>query len=148
VSPFFSPDGQSLGFFTVDSLKTVRISGGPVKTLARVDDFGRGGSWASDGSIVFASGLGAGLSRVSAGGSVQPLTTADSKRDEASHRFPHHLPGGTALLFTVGTRGSWDDARIEVLQLGTGERKTLIEGGSDAHYVPTGHLAYLRAGTL
>jgi eukaryotic-like serine/threonine-protein kinase len=149
VSPFFSSDGQSLGFFTVDSLKTVPISGGPAKPLARVDEFGRGGSWASDGSIVFASGLGAGLTLVSAaGGALQSLTTADSRKDEGSHRFPHHLPGGRALLFTVGTRGSWDDARIEVLQLGTGERKTLIEGGSDARYVPTGHLVYLRAGTL
>ncbi len=52
------------------------------------------------------------------------------------------------MLFTVGTGGSWDDARIEVLQLGSGERKVLIEGGSDARYVPTGHLVYLRAGSL
>jgi serine/threonine-protein kinase len=58
------------------------------------------------------------------------------------------LPGGKALLFTVGTGSSWDDARIEVLQLDTGKRTLLIEGGSDGRYVPTGHLVYLRAGFL
>ena len=90
-----------------------------------------------------------GLSLVSAaGGTVQSLTTIDRQKGERSHRFPHHLPGGRALLFTVGTGGSWDDARIEVLQLGSGERKVLIEGGSDARYVPTGHLVYIRAGSL
>ncbi len=149
VNPFFSPDGQWVGFFTVDRLKKVSISGGPPVILARVEDFGRGGSWGNDGNIIFASRFDSGLSLVSAaGGTVQSLTTKDRQKAEGSHRFPHHLPGGGGVLFTVGTGGSWDDARIEVLKLGTGERKVLIEGGSDARYVPTGHLVHLRAGTL
>ena len=99
------------------------------------------------GNIVFAPSPNSGLSLVSStGGEVRTLTTSEA--GSASHRFPHHVAGGGALLFTVGTGGSWDDARIEVLQLDSGKRKVLIEGGSDGRYIPTGHLVYLRAGTL
>jgi len=137
------------GFFTVNTLRKVPIGGGSATILAPVFNFGRGASWEGDGSIVFAPHSSQGLSLVSAaGGAVRLLTTPDRQKGEASHRFPHHLPGGSALLFTVGTGGSWDDARIEVVRLGTGDRKVLIEGGSDARYVPTGHLVYLRGGAL
>ena len=34
------------------------------------------------------------------------------------------------------------------MKLETGERKVLIQGGSDARYVPTGHIVYVRAGAL
>jgi eukaryotic-like serine/threonine-protein kinase len=149
VSPFFSPDGQWLGFFTVDRLKKVSVSGSQLVILAPVSDYGKGGTWGSDGNIVFASANDSGLSVVPAvGGTAQTLTRLDSRKGEGSHRFPHYLPGGDALLFTTGTGGSWDEARIELLKLSSGERKMLIEGGSDAIYVPTGHLLYLRAGAL
>src|SRR5439155_3977028 len=121
----------------------------PPVTLSRVEDGGRGGSWGSDGNIAFAAGYFSGLSLISAaGGSAQTLTRLDRQKAEGSHRFPHYLPGGGALLFTVGTGGSWDDARIEILKLGTGEKKVLIEGGSDGRYVPTGHVVFLRGGNL
>ena len=148
TNPFFSPDGQWIAFFSEDSLKKIAVGGGPLTTLARVEEYGRGGTWGSDGNIVFAATPGSGLSQVSAaGGTVQSLTKPDGSKHESSHRHPHHVPGG-ALLFTVGTGGSWDEARVEVLQPGTHERKMLIQGGSDARYVSTGHLVFLRAATL
>ena len=147
ASPFFSPDGREVGFFTGGWLKKVPIAGGPSVPLARAGR--RGASWGSDGNIIFASGSESGLSVVSAdGGSVQTLTTLNRQKAERSHRYPHHLPGGRGVLFTVGTGDNWDDARIEVLKLGTAERTILIDGGSDARYVSTGHLVFLRAGTL
>ncbi len=147
INPFFSPDGQWVAFFTVNKLKKVSINGGPPVSVASADNFGRGGAWRSDGTIVFAPGFASGLSIVnSAGGNVQNITTL--KNGEGSHRFPHLLGDTGYILFTVGTGGSWDDARIEVLKPGTNERKLLIEGGSDARYLPTGHLIYQRAGNL
>src|SRR5262249_19672434 len=147
-NPFFSPDGQWVGFFTEDNLKKVSITGGPATTLGSVVNGGRGGSWGTDGNIIFAPRFDAGLFRIPAGGgTAQSITMLDGKKREGSHRFPYYLPNGKAVLFTVGTGSSWDDAQIEVLQLGTGERKLLIQGGSDGRYVPTGHLLYLRAGT-
>ena len=147
AGPFFSPDGRWLGFFAGGHLKKVPIAGGRSTVLAPAP-LSRGGSWGNDGEIIFSRSLG-GLDRVSAsGGEPDHLTTPDSDEGASTHRFPKHLPGANAMLFTVGTGSSWDDALIVAQRLDTGERKVLIEGGSDARYVPTGHLVYVRAGAL
>ena len=64
--------------------------------------------------------------------------------------FPTSIPGGRAVLFTITDSRfpRWNTTLIAVQSLITGERKVLIEGGADAHYVPTGHLVYVRSGTL
>jgi dipeptidyl aminopeptidase/acylaminoacyl peptidase len=81
------------------------------------------------------------------GGNPTLLTTVGP--DEFSHRQPHVLPGAKAVLFTVQTRAfRWDDARIEVLIRDTGERKTVLQGGTDARYLATGHLVYVRDAVL
>src|SRR5262245_273881 len=148
-SPFFSPDGAWVGFFTVDALKKVPIAGGPAVRLADATEFGRGAAWGRDGHIVFAPDYGSGLWVVpDTGGTARPLTMLDRSKREGSHRFPHFLPDERSLLLTVGTGASWDDASIEVLSIDTGDRKLLIQGGSDARYVPTGHLVYQRGGAL
>jgi serine/threonine-protein kinase len=72
----------------------------------------------------------------------------DIKKGEFDHILPQMLPGGKAVLFTVRTSGVWDEARIVVQALKTGDRRTLIEGGTDARYVPSGHLIYMKSGTL
>ena len=77
------------------------------------------------------------------------LTKSDRARGEADHVWPEFLPGGRAVLFTITSRdGNIENAQIAVLDLQTSTRKVLIRGGSDAHYVPTGHLVYGFAGTL
>ncbi len=110
-----------------------------------------GASWGSNDLIVFGGHEGGGLWQVSAaGGMAKQLTMLDLKRGEVSHRLPQVLPGNQAVIFTV-TRTilpTWDDTDVVVQSLTTGERKTLIEGAADARYVPTGHLAYVRRGTL
>ncbi len=61
------------------------------------------------------------------------------------------LPGGDTMLFTLATITSvdrWDRAQVVAQSLKSGERKVLIEGGSDARYVPTGHLIYTLSGKL
>ena len=106
-SPFFSPDGLWVGFFTEDSIKKVALNGGPPVALGRADNFGRGASWGRDGTIVFAPRFDDGLFTIrDAGGAIRPLTMINRQKNEGSHRFPHFLPGGKALLFTVGTGGT------------------------------------------
>src|SRR4029453_12880470 len=61
---------------------------------------------------------------------------------------PQILPGGQSVLFTVGSRRIPDQAKIVVQSLKTGERKTLVDGASDAHYLPSGHLIYAVSGTV
>jgi serine/threonine-protein kinase len=151
-SPFFSPDGRWIGFFTGANgeLKKVPITGGPALPVCKISGAPRGASWGPDDTITFAtSDLDAGLLRVSAaGGEPTALTTPDSAHGELSHFFPSVLPGGRAVLFTITSSGPIDNAQVAVLDLKTGQRKTLVRGGSQAEYVETGHLLYAVAGTL
>src|SRR5207245_7857752 len=98
--PFFSPDGQWIGFFAGGKLEKISVQGGAAVTLCDVPD-GRGGSWGDDGTIVFTPNNRAALSKVSsAGGTPQPLTTLDKQEGEITQRWPQVLPGGKAVLFT------------------------------------------------
>jgi serine/threonine-protein kinase len=148
-NPFFSPDGLSLGFYADGALKKVPVNGGPAVTLCKVDLL-YGASWGRTNQIVFAHQTG-GLWKVSAdGGTPTAITKLPADSGEVSHRLPHFLPDGRTVLFTVTKRGfpSWDDTLIVAQSLATGDRKVLIEGGADARFVSTGHLVYLRTGTL
>jgi serine/threonine-protein kinase len=150
VQPFFSPDGESIGFFADGKMHKVSLRGGPATTLCDAP-IPHGASWVSDDTIIFAPHLGSGLMRVSsAGGTPQTLSTPDIKAQELSHRWPQVLPGNKAVLFTMQmtTQASYDDARIAVLSLETGKWRTLLEGGSYARYVPSGHIVYARSGAL
>ncbi len=149
-NPFFSPDGEWVGFWASGELRKVPISGGPPVTLCEISPPPFGASWGREDTIVFGTHDG-GLRQVSAdGGTPEELTTLDKEKGEVTHRLPSLLPGGKGVLFTVRKRtiGRWDDSQIVVQSLVTGERKVLIENGADAHYVPTGHLVFVRLGTL
>ena len=150
-NPFFSPDGQSIGYFTGPNgeLRRVSVNGGPSSAVSRIQGTVRGASWAEDGTIVFATNdLSTGLLSVPAGGGEpKVLTKPDATKGEIDHFFPSVLPGGKAVLFTINS-GSRDQSRVAVLELATGRRKELIPSGSDPVYLETGHLLYATAGTL
>ncbi len=148
-SAFFSPDGEWLAFFTPNSLKKVSVFGGTPLTIAEAS-LNRGGSWAADGTIAYAPSPASGLMQIpDTGGEPRPLTELDTEAGEVTHRWPQVLPGGRAVLFTVHSSGAgFDDARIEVLDLEKNERKVLHHGASFGRYVPTGHVVYVREGTL
>ena len=149
--PFFSPDSQWVGFLASGNLMKASVSGGAPVTLSSTGQNVRGASWGPDGRIVLSPGTSAGLARISEdGGEPEVLTNPDRGRGEKTHRFPEVLPGGKAILFTIGTGDitSFDDASIAVLSLETGEYRVLVEGGTNARYSTTGHLVYARAGSL
>jgi serine/threonine-protein kinase len=150
--PFFSPDGEWIGFFAGGRLQKVPVRGGTAIALsdARI---ARGASWGDDGNIIAALSNGTGLSLISGnGGEARPLTTLSTS--DPTHRWPQVLPGANAVLFTANapTINSYEDATIDVQSLETGERKTLWRGGYFGRYVPTrgarGHLVYVRHGVL
>jgi serine/threonine protein kinase/Tol biopolymer transport system component len=147
TSPTFSPDGQSLVFYSQadQQLKRIAVSGGvAVRICEATNPFGV--SWGVDGIIFGQSG---GIMRVSANGG-KPELLVGVKEGEVAHG-PQLLPSGQTILFTLASGGGgdrWDKAKIVVQSLRTGERKTLIEGGSDARYLPTGHIVYARSGVL
>jgi len=149
TGPFFSPDGEWVGFWADRKLKKVSLAGGSPLTLCDAPAF-RGASWGEGGTILFAPLPQGGLSRISAeGGKPKAFTSPDPKKNEMTHRWPQILPGGKAALFTINSlTGDYDQARIGVVSLDTGERRTVLEGGTDARYVPTGHLVYSRGGSI
>jgi serine/threonine-protein kinase len=146
--PFFSPDGQWIGFFADGQLKKIPMSGGAAVALCAAPA-NRGGSWSDDGSIVFSPRPGdSPLFRVSSeGGTPEALTTLGA--GEVTHRWPQVLPGGRALLYTTSTAtGNYEDAKIVVHSLASGETTTLHRGGYFGRYVPSGHLVYISRGSL
>ena len=148
--PFFSADGQWIGFFASRKLSKIPVGGGPVLQVADTGGNPRGATWAPDGTIVFAAPQTAGLSRVAgSGGKPTPLTTLDKSRGESSHRWPAMLPGGKWVLFTVGFEDAgYDEARIEAVSLETGERRVIVSGAGYARYVPRDRLLFVRGGRL
>jgi eukaryotic-like serine/threonine-protein kinase len=147
LNPFFSPDGQWLGFFAGGKLKKVSVSGGAALTLGDAA-LPRGASWSSHGMIVFAPTNVSVLQQVpDAGGTPQPLTRF--KKGDVSQRWPEFLPGGKAVLFAAGTSGiNFTNAQVALQSVGTGERRNLIQGGMYPRYAPSGHLVYAQGGSL
>jgi eukaryotic-like serine/threonine-protein kinase len=148
MSPFFSPNGQWLGFTSEDlKMKKVLLRGGSSVVIA--DSSFYGGAWADDDNIYYAKSFTTGIYAVPAGGG-QPrqVTETGSTPDDRAHLWPSVLPAGQGLIFTVWTGRSFNDARIEALSFKSGGRKVLIEGGTGARYLSNGSLAYTRNGTL
>jgi Tol biopolymer transport system component len=142
--PFFSPDGQWVGFFTnAGELKKVSLAGGNPLTLAQNINGARWAFavWSDDGTIIFSATAG-GLQRVSAdGGAVSDLTTPDAGGNEF-HTAPTLVPGRRAVLFHVTHRGG--SQRIEALMLDTGERRVVVEDGRYPTVLNDGRLLFQR----
>ncbi len=143
--PFFSPDGQWIGFFADGQLKKTSVAGGPTVAICDVRS-PLGGSWAADDSILFSSG--GGLASVSANGGIPRETTGSAPATvERSHRWPDMLPDGKSVLYTA-----WQDpagtGNVNILSLETGEGRLLLENGTSARYVASGHIVFAREGAL
>jgi serine/threonine-protein kinase len=142
--PFFSPDGQWVGFVSARTvIRKFPLSGGAPLSLFSGFPIS-GASWGSQGTIVFSTPVAApGFQQISdSGGTPQPLTRLE--KGEAPHLWPEFLPGGTAVLFNTGTSAN---RRIAVYSLKTGERRDLVQGAYP-RYARSGHMVYAQAGTL
>ncbi len=148
TDPVFSPDGRWVAFFAPgdQTIKKIAVTGGAALTICPAASL-YGMSWGSEG-IVFGQGN-RGIMQVSPDGGAPNVRVRVRDGEEA--QGPQVLPGGEHVLFTLATGTSldrWDKARIVVESLKSGERTSLIEGGSDARYVPTGHIVYALGGSL
>ena len=132
--PFWSADGDSVGFFASGSLKRLDLAGGPARVLAAAPN-GRGGAWSTDGTIVFAPTTQSGLYRIPAGGGeATPLTQVDTAGKEASHRWPQFLPDDRHFLYFVQST-SPDGHGIYVADLeSTAPPRRLVTSGLSAAY--------------
>jgi serine/threonine-protein kinase len=139
-APFFSPDGEWIGFWAGGNLKKMPIAGGAPISVCESAEY-CGASWAPDGSIFFAP-CGSGIYRVATSGDTpEPVTVRDPIKREAQHAFPQALPNGDAVLFHIWYGGTFN---VAVKSFETGEQHILVEGGNFPRFLPTGHLLYYR----
>ncbi|TAK14957.1 MAG: serine/threonine-protein kinase [Acidobacteria bacterium] len=147
-TPFFSPDGQWVGFFAQGKLKKVTVDGGALQSLADAAD-ARGGWWGTNGTIYFAPTNTSRLMSVPvAGGPVTPATTLDQNTGEISHMWPYLTPDGSTLLFTARSGPGNDERRVGAVMLSTGERRDVVQGGNSPRLTTNGYLVYGRLDTL
>jgi len=142
LNPFFSPNGEWVGYFELASaeLRKIAITGGAPVTITRAAPTAFGASWGPDGNILF--GQTEGIMRVSENGG-QPELVVKAKEGETVYG-PSLLPDGETILYSLTRAGGtarWDQGEI-LAKRKDSEPKVLIRGGSDAQYVPTGHLVY------
>jgi tRNA A-37 threonylcarbamoyl transferase component Bud32/WD40 repeat protein len=148
-SVFFSPDGRSIGYFQRGQLKRLALSGGAPVVVCSAASSPLGAHWARDNTILFAAAEG--IWRVPASGGTPELIIAAAEGEVLD--APQLLPDESSVLVSIRPRlgtgtavefaaSSWDGGRIAVASLNSGERTVLLEGGSDARYVASGHIAY------
>jgi serine/threonine-protein kinase len=135
-NPFFSPNGQWLGFFADGKLKKISVEGGAPVVLG--DGFGndRGASWGEDDTIIVSPNPVSDLLRFAAAGG-----TPEQLKGTMFCYWPQILPGGQAVLVTRAT--GVDTANVEVLSLQTGRTKVVALGGYHGRYLPSGHVVFV-----
>ena len=147
-SPFFSPDGTSIGFFARGRLRTITITSLETRELADTP-IGRGGWWADDGFIYYAPGNTSGIMKVASGGGMPvPVTRLDRAKGEVSHRWPQVLPNSKAMLVTVWTGPARDNKTVQLVRFDSGSAQTIAAGGDTARYVRSGHVLFGRLDAL
>ncbi len=139
-SPFFSPDGQSIGFFAHDKLKKVSLNGDPPVTLCDAT-LGFGGTWAPDGQIYFSTDYSSGINQVSESGGVPASVTGDTWMLTPSW-FPQILPDERSILFSTQAFG------LGVYDLRSRHGSMFLSGGTSPRYTPTGYIMFARRGTV
>ena len=158
TTPTFSPDGQSIAFVSTRDrmFKRISVEGGAAVKIAQMQSSSLGLSWTDDG-LVFGE-RSRGIVRVSPNGGTPEVLLAPTNEE-----YPYGaqlLPGGEAMLVTLGKPPSPGEAvrdpnpdflidtHIVVVSLKTGARRTIVEHGSDARYIPTGHIVYAEGDAL
>jgi len=153
IPPFFwSPDSKQIAFLTPTHLKKIAIPEGQAQTLVAVRPFAAGasggGAWGPDGTILFVPGAGQPLFGIPAsGGAPFPVTALDETQEEVGHVWPYFLPDGKHFIYTTRSRNPEKDG-LYVGQLGSTDRKRILDGNMLASYAPPGYLVFVRRQNL
>jgi eukaryotic-like serine/threonine-protein kinase len=151
-----SPDGRWVAFWAAGAIRSVPLAGGPPAVV--VDGLAEapcGMAFGADGRLFYDSGP-RGMAVVGGDGAIwsvdperKPTPVTKLLDDEISHNLPLPLPGGRSLIFTARHRGqTWGDEDLVAVDLASGERKILLRDATDARYLSSGQLLFLRRGTL
>ncbi len=148
IDPFFSPDGQQVGFIALGAaaLKVMTLNGAPPVTILDSAIGSDGATWSADGYVYYDGLTGGGTTGVvrvpASGGHPEQVTTVDTAKGEQDHYWPVAIPGGRGVFFTVQYRNARQASNIAVYDPKSGSYHTLVQGLT-ARYAPTGHLVYV-----
>jgi Tol biopolymer transport system component len=151
-----SADGRWVAFWASGAIRRVPLAGGPAAVVvAGAAEAPCGMAYADDGRLFYDSGP-RGTAVVGGNGAIwsvdaerPPTPVTKLLDDEISHDLPLPLPGGKSLIYTARRRGqTWGDEDLVALELATGQRKLLVHDATDARFLASGHLLFLRRGTL
>lgn len=146
--PFWSPDGNQIGFFADGRLKKISVDGGNATTIADAPD-GRGGTWNRDGVILFAPNFSGALYRVKEDGTgLQRATRPKHETAMMSQRWPQFLPDDRHFIFYVEDYDATDPRGVWTGDVDSGETRFLFSNRSNARFASPDHLLYVVHGTL
>ncbi|MDH3649093.1 MAG: hypothetical protein OEQ53_05380, partial [Saprospiraceae bacterium] len=138
--PFFSPDGEWIGFFSDNYLKKVSIKGGEPIALCQASN-PSGAVWASDDRIIFSDDEGASLNWIhSEGNERHEIYVESASGTIGSFNFPSLL--GEKYILVGSPKGIW------AISLESGQQVKLLDKGSSPHFLPSGHLSFVEYGRL
>jgi Tol biopolymer transport system component len=140
---FWSPDSKWIGFFAAGRLKKIEAAGGPPQNICETADL-LGGTWNSEGTILFASSKG--VQRVTAAGG-EPVTVAAGDSGGAKRVEPYFLPDGRHYLY-LGASAKGSESAIYGGSIDSKDSTLLVKAESNAVYADPGYLLYHRDGTL
>ena len=144
-SPFWSPDSREIAFFSAGRIKKISVSGGSVQIICSASGL-TGGTWNSDGVILFSS-AGVLNRTIAAGGESRAITVRDESKQETNHLAPYFLPDGKRYLYLAWSSAQANSA-IYLASLDSAERTKLLVGQSKAVYANAGYLLFHQQGTL
>ena len=145
--PFWSADSRSLGFFANGSLRAIDLAGGPPRTIAPAPN-GRGGSWNSDGQILFSADTVTPIRRVPVnGGTPVDVTALSSSRNENSHRWPVFLPDGRRFLYYAHSTTEAQEG-LYLSSLDGGEPAFIANTDYGGAFMPPNRVLFLAGDTL
>ena len=131
ASPFWSPDSREIAFFSGGRIKKISVTGGPVQIICNAPNLA-GGTWNSDGVIVFSS-AGVLNRTISAGGEARPISVRDDSKQETGHLAPVFLPDGKRYFYPAWSPLPGNSA-VYLASLDSNDRTKLLVGQSKAVY--------------
>ena len=146
--PFWSPDSKKIAYFSSGKLRVVEAVGGPPLALCDAGE-GKGGSWGSNGVIVFSPSYNTPLHRVAdTGGESTPVTEFDDERMDNSHRHPRFLPDGDHFLYMArSASGTYEGQAVMIGSLDGSVNRQLMRAPAAVEYA-SGYLLFVRDRTL
>ena len=147
---FFSQDGEWLHFIDAGRLSRVRVEGGAFQVILNDITVSRSGYTSFEEKVIFTNVADGQLYSVPvAGGEPEVVKLASSDTQSMIYSWPRVIPGNTHLLVTSSISSDQVGiGNIELLSLETGETTTIIQTASNATYIPTGHIIFVRDASL